>query len=193
MEDTTAFQDAFVFEGSKVIHRVCNALESVQAEYGDFHTISGLGAVSKQICEKLKEKQSEPGRVKVDGHKKKDYIGRVFVIDRTMDLLSPLMTQLTYEGIIDERIGIEGGFVDVPNDVTSTTNDFAEELGKEVDTARKRLPLFDSDEFYRNIRDLNFGEVLSNFKILVKANRVSKVGNNISFKNVLFSKALLHL
>lgn len=34
-------------------------------------------------------------------------IDRVLVIDRSIDLLTPLLTQLTYEGLIDEKYGIE--------------------------------------------------------------------------------------
>jgi len=33
-------------------------------------------------------------------------IDRLLVIDRTTDPISPLVTQLTYEGLIDEAFGI---------------------------------------------------------------------------------------
>ena len=36
-------------------------------------------------------------------------IDRLLVIDRTTDPISPLVTQLTYEGLIDEAYGITNG------------------------------------------------------------------------------------
>lgn len=36
-------------------------------------------------------------------------IDRLIIIDRTVDLLSPLVTQLTYEGLIDEVYNIKNG------------------------------------------------------------------------------------
>ena len=33
-------------------------------------------------------------------------IDNLFIIDRTVDLLTPMLTQLTYEGLIDEMYGI---------------------------------------------------------------------------------------
>ena len=35
----------------------------------------------------------------------------VILLDRNVDLLSPLLTQLTYEGLLDELFGIQNGAV----------------------------------------------------------------------------------
>lgn len=38
-------------------------------------------------------------------------IGRVILIDREVDLVTPMMTQITFEGLIDEVTGIRHGSV----------------------------------------------------------------------------------
>lgn len=41
-----------------------------------------------------------------DADEEHSQIDRLLIIDRTTDLISPLTTQLTYEGLIDEIFGI---------------------------------------------------------------------------------------
>ena len=38
----------------------------------------------------------------------------IVLIDRDVDMVTPLCTQLTYEGLIDEILGIEKGAVAIP-------------------------------------------------------------------------------
>jgi hypothetical protein len=38
-------------------------------------------------------------------------VGRVILIDREVDLVTPVMTQITFEGLIDEVTGIRHGAV----------------------------------------------------------------------------------
>ena len=37
----------------------------------------------------------------------KSQIRRLILIDRTVDLVTPVLSQLTYEGLIDEHIGLK--------------------------------------------------------------------------------------
>ncbi len=46
----------------------------------------------------------------------KPQIDSLVIIDRSVDLLSTLPTQLTYEGLIDELFGISQASVKVPGD-----------------------------------------------------------------------------
>ena len=38
-------------------------------------------------------------------------IDNLIIIDRSVDLITPMMTQLTYEGLVDENFGIKYSFV----------------------------------------------------------------------------------
>ena len=71
----------------------------------------------------------------------KSQIDTLVMIDRAVDLISPLPTQLTYEGLIDEMFGINC------SSVTITEPD------------RKVLPLNSREELYKELRGLNFNAV----------------------------------
>ena len=68
-------------------------------------------------------------------------IDMILLIDREVDMVTPLCTQLTYEGLIDEIIGVQNGSVEVSNDD-----------GKKV-----KARLNSSDALFKELRDLNFG------------------------------------
>ena len=72
----------------------------------------------------------------------------LLLIDRDVDPVTPLCTQLTYEGFIDEAIGIVNGAVDVTND----------------DGVTQKARLNSNDLMFRELRDLNFGRACDALK-----------------------------
>ena len=45
-------------------------------------------------------------------------IDTLLLLDREVDLVTPLITPLTYEGLIDEFIGIQGGCIKIEPHLT---------------------------------------------------------------------------
>ena len=66
-------------------------------------------------------------------------IDTMVIMDREVDLISPLPTQLTYEGLIDEMYGIQCASVRLPED--------------------KTVPLSSQEDLYKELRGLNFNAV----------------------------------
>lgn len=66
-------------------------------------------------------------------------IDTLVLLDRAVDLISPLPTQLTYEGLIDEMFGIQCASVRLPED--------------------KTVPLSSQEDLYQELRGLNFNAV----------------------------------
>ena len=79
-------------------------------------------------------------------------ISHLLVFDRDADYVTPLMTQLTYEGALDDHFGIQAGVVEFPGKVVGQ------------DTPRK-VPLNSKDTIYDNIRNKHFASV-SNYLIM---------------------------
>ncbi|ROT67130.1 putative vacuolar protein sorting-associated protein 33B-like [Penaeus vannamei] len=73
-------------------------------------------------------------------------IGHLFVFDRDADLVTPLLSQLTYEGALDEHFGIRAGVVELPKEVA----------GPDAPT---KLPINARDTIYDNIRNRHFAGV----------------------------------
>ena len=94
-----------MYNDSTYIFHIAKSIMTLQQLYGIIPNIYGKGKFAKQIAEQLlrmrKEatsQQSEPQFSKIDN---------LILIDRSVDFITPMMTQLTYEGLVDENIGIK--------------------------------------------------------------------------------------
>ena len=47
----------------------------------------------------------------------------MIILDRSVDFITPLLRQITYEGLIDEFFGINGNFVRVPSSLYEETKE----------------------------------------------------------------------
>lgn len=80
---------------------------TIQQEFGVIPRVSGKGQGAKVVWElmnKMFREQTSRGEKKV--FSQPSQIDHLLLIDRSVDLLTPLATQLTYEGLIDELFGI---------------------------------------------------------------------------------------
>ncbi|KAL7493075.1 hypothetical protein ACHAWT_002195 [Skeletonema menzelii] len=106
-----------------------------------------------------------------DNGSKQPPIQALLVIDRKIDLVTPMLTPLTYEGLIDDVLQIQvGGCVSVkksivePDDQTEQQNQRARGYDTKNDS-KVLLPLNDSDPLYTEVRDKHvevFGSFLQN-------------------------------
>ncbi len=46
----------------------------------------------------------------------------MIILDRSIDFLTPLLRQITYEGLVDEFYGINGGVVRIPSSLLDDGN-----------------------------------------------------------------------
>ncbi|KAJ3039774.1 hypothetical protein HDV00_011901 [Rhizophlyctis rosea] len=86
-------------------------------------------------------------------------IDSLVIIERTVDLITPMCTQLTYEGLIDEVFRIKSTFVELdpaivgqPTPPSTSTSTAAQPQP----TKPKKVPLNSTDKLYAQLRDLNF-------------------------------------
>jgi hypothetical protein len=69
-------------------------------------------AAVRDICIKMRKERPPPAPGAAGaGAGGPGRIGRLFLIDREVDLVTPMMTQITFEGLIDEVTGIRHGSV----------------------------------------------------------------------------------
>lgn len=86
----------------------------------------------------------------------------MLLIDRAVDLISPLATQLTYEGLIDEIYGINNTTANFPAEKFQSSE---ERVSESLAEDKKQIVLNSTDKLFADIRDKNFnavGSVLSN-------------------------------
>ncbi|KAB0357052.1 hypothetical protein FD754_001208 [Muntiacus muntjak] len=104
MESEGAFKECYLESDQTSLYHAAKGLMTLQALYGTIPQIFGKGECARQVANMMI-------RMKREFTGSQNSIFPVFdnllLLDRNVDLLSPLATQLTYEGLIDEIYGIQ--------------------------------------------------------------------------------------
>ncbi|KAG6932954.1 VPS33A, CORVET/HOPS core subunit [Chelydra serpentina] len=167
MESESAFKECYLENDQTSLYHAAKGLMTLQALYGTIPQIFGKGDCARHVANMMiRMKREFPGG--------QNSIFPVFdtllLLDRNVDLLSPLATQLTYEGLIDEIYGIQNTYVKLPPEKFLPKKQG--EGGKDLPTEPKKLQLNSAEELYAEIRDKNFnavGSVLSKKAKIISA------------------------
>ncbi|CAL9708472.1 unnamed protein product [Knipowitschia caucasica] len=154
MEYESAFRECYLENDQTSLYHTAKGLMTLQALYGSIPQIYGKGECARNVANMML-------RMKREFAGSQNQILPVFdtllLLDRNVDLLTPLATQLTYEGLIDEVYGINNGYVKLPPEKFSQKKQG--EASKDLPTEHKKLQLNSAEELYAEIRDKNFNAV----------------------------------
>jgi len=89
------------------LYRVAQAIVSLEDLYGRIGRVTGKGPVVKQVWELVSKICLEPRKANSKANRNYKTIDHLVLIDRSVDLMTPMATQLTFEGLIDELFGID--------------------------------------------------------------------------------------
>lgn len=89
------------------LYQVARAIVMLEDIYGRIDHVSGKGHAVKQVWDLVTKISLEPRRPDSKANRNFSTIDQLILIDRSVDLLTPMVTQLTYEGLIDELFGID--------------------------------------------------------------------------------------
>lgn len=89
------------------LYQVAQAIMLIQNTYGPIQRVWGKGTAAKHTWDLVTRLQRENGLNENRTHQR-SCIDQMLLIDRSVDQISPLATQLTYEGLIDEIFGKTG-------------------------------------------------------------------------------------
>ncbi|KKA29976.1 hypothetical protein TD95_002980 [Thielaviopsis punctulata] len=183
LELDDAFQDLYLAKDVTPLFLLSRALMEIQQSHGLFPRVIGKGDNAKRVAEILDRMRQEALASENPSDKTRPRLvpstnmESVIIIDREVDFVTPLLTQLTYEGLLDEVFGINNNQAKVDTTV----------VGAQAPTAagaqapRKRaIQLDSSDKLYDQLRDANFAIVGS---LLNKvARRLQKVQKDYEVK-----------
>ncbi|KAJ2742854.1 Vacuolar protein-sorting-associated protein 33 [Coemansia sp. BCRC 34301] len=174
LELPSTFKELYLDGDFSSIQHVARAIMRLQGLYGFFPRIVGKGDYAQVLADSLARMRLELVSGGVSGPSSSvlamsTVFDSLVIIDRAVDMVTPLLTQLTYEGLISEVYGISNGSVTlggvgapmtsatapsaVPGASGSGTSD-TQGAGK-----RRRIMLNDNDIIYREIRGMNFAGV----------------------------------
>ena len=136
-----------------------------QHTYGLFPRIIGKGDYAHRLMELLLRMRSEAAAEEANpsrlGMLPSANIDSLIIVDRGVDLATPLMTQLTYEGLIDEHFGIKDSQAEIDSSIVGSAPG-TKQLGKDVlsqQSSKRKIQLDSSDKLYSQLRDTNFAIV----------------------------------
>eukprot|EP01012_Entosiphon_sulcatum_P040779 TRINITY_DN5449_c0_g1_i1.p1 TRINITY_DN5449_c0_g1~~TRINITY_DN5449_c0_g1_i1.p1 ORF type:complete len:616 (+),score=132.33 TRINITY_DN5449_c0_g1_i1:1510-3357(+) len=162
MELDTGFRECYLDGDCSSLYYIARAIMKMQAMFGVIPKLHAKGRCAKQVTDVLRRMRQELGDKDggLGASTTPPEIHAAFLIDRDVDLISPLVTQLTYEGLIDEFWGINAGMFEPPFEVVPQAPPPAAAGGKPAPpppAAKKiRLLLNSNDTVFAEIRDRNF-------------------------------------
>ncbi|KAF5384914.1 hypothetical protein D9615_001128 [Tricholomella constricta] len=190
LENDSAFKDLWVDGDETVIYDSAQALTTFQKLYGLFPRIVGKGDGAARLATLLTREtptssnSSSPDTLLTPSEKTDSLI----VLDRRVDMITPLLTQLTYEGLIDELMGIKNSPTAAsaagPSTTAPTANPPVPSLKK--DAKKKHHLTTTTDPLFEELRDVNFSAVGR------KLNRVARQLDE-DYKTNLQSKTVAQL
>jgi len=157
LERPNIFADFHLKNDPTCLYEMARAMMALQALYGFAPTVYGKGDAAKKLFEYMQGMKKELAGVECN-----DTISQldtIIILDRKVDMITPFLTQLTYEGLIDEFFTIKNSTVRLPGE--RFAQDQPEASGATSDSMNtvKQLPLNSKDELYTELRDKNFNAV----------------------------------
>ncbi|ORX89440.1 vacuolar protein sorting-associated protein 33A [Basidiobolus meristosporus CBS 931.73] len=165
LELDNSFKELYLDGDNTSIYYVARAIMRLQSVYGFFPRIIGKGDCAKLLSDMLLRMRREMAiddPLVTQSMSISSNIDSLVIVDRASDLVTPLCTQLTYEGLVDEYFGIKNTFVEVDAAVApSSPNPAGSSSGaaNPPTNKKKKVPLNSSDKLFSEIRDMNFAVV----------------------------------
>ncbi|TKA57381.1 hypothetical protein B0A53_00610 [Rhodotorula sp. CCFEE 5036] len=148
------------------IYDLAKSIMTLQRAFGPIPRIIGKGDSARRLVDLLKRFRTEqPSSVAHGAPLANGVIDSMVVIDRQVDMVSALCTQLTYEGLVDEVVGIKHSHIDVDPDLLNppppASTSTPTQASMNLPTPRKRKHLLSSstDQLFADLRDQNFAVV----------------------------------
>ncbi|ELT89435.1 hypothetical protein CAPTEDRAFT_101629 [Capitella teleta] len=157
MEMDLSYRDCVLNDDWTSLYHAAKALMTLQALYGIIPNIQGKGPCAKHVVEMMLRMRREMAGQEPQIMAQIDHL---LIIDRSTDPLTPLLSQLTYEGLIDEIFGINNTTVKLPGEKFAPQGKGGDEAAENITTTEpKKFILNSTEELFAELRDRNFNAV----------------------------------
>ena len=167
LERFETFESIYIEKDLTILHSIAKSIILLEEVYGPIQVIHGKGHHSQMVWElfhRLKELINPQQRSRADG----SGITELIIFDRQCDFITPLFSQLTYEGILDDVIHIQSGHIHISKEIT----------GKKQDT---KVVVNTKDPVFGVIRSLYFSSVPNTLSAITKGLKARYTeGKNLS-------------
>ncbi|KAI5852520.1 Sec1-like protein [Morchella snyderi] len=171
LELEDSFEELYLRKDYTSIFYSARALMGIQRRYGLFPRIIGKGDCAKRLADALIRMRGEEDASDTNlfALTPSSILGELIVVDRESDMVTPLLTQLTYEGLIDETIGIHNSKIELDAALVgppqqqqgAATSSSSSSAAAPASSSKQKRPvlLSSEDKLFENLRDTNFAIV----------------------------------
>lgn len=173
LERETAFEDLYLNGDRCPIFLASRALMQIQQRHGLFPRILGKGDNARKLANLLTRARKELDADEANTtytNMPSTNIDSLIIIDRDVDFATVLLTQLTYEGLIDELVGIKNNKAEVDSSILGPASQSRPSQAGIPSTSvasaiparqslKQTIQLDSSDSLYTQLRSSNFALV----------------------------------
>ncbi|KAK5579940.1 hypothetical protein RB653_009629 [Dictyostelium firmibasis] len=150
----------YLLDGDRTsLFHVAKSLMKLQAMFGTIPIVKGKGHCSRLVMDMIVRMRKEMGEECTVPPE----IDSLILLDRDIDTITPMCTQLTYEGLIDEIFTINNNAVFLNEDIVvppqnqqSAPASAPSSASPPAQIKKVPFPLHSNDKVYSEIRDTNF-------------------------------------
>ncbi|XP_024969403.1 vacuolar protein-sorting-associated protein 33 homolog [Cynara cardunculus var. scolymus] len=128
---------------------IAKAIHKLEFSFGLIPNVRAKGKASVRVADMLNRMQAEEPVNSTDMGVPE--INTLIILDRELDMVTPMCSQLTYEGLMDEFLHINNGAVEIDASIMGAN---------QQDGKKMKVPLNSTDKLFRETRDLNFEVVV---------------------------------
>ncbi|PIA46130.1 hypothetical protein AQUCO_01600416v1 [Aquilegia coerulea] len=146
-----AYRDFHVDGDASSLWHIAKSIHKLESSFGVIPNVRAKGKASVRVADILDRMQVEDPIISSDVGPPE--INTLILLDREVDMVTPMCSQLTYEGLLDEFLRVRNGSVEIDSSI----------MGAQQEGKKTKVPLNSSDKLFKEIRDLNFevvGQVL---------------------------------
>jgi hypothetical protein len=160
------FARCFIDNDLTDVYTIARSLCKLEIVLGAPRRVFTVGSIAESVYDLLEQQKAQIGE---SNRNPDSTFFDLFIIDRTADLVTPLLTQMTYGGLIDEKFNVSYGYLDLPGDYPPN----------QLLPADRRLLLSDeADEVYWKARGLPVLDALDHILSLIQEIKDIKVKLN---------------
>ncbi|CAI5746919.1 unnamed protein product [Peronospora destructor] len=151
LELDSCFKEFYVDGDKSNLHTVAASLIKLQTVFGMIPHVKYKGMMAKVIYQMMAHFRREQDVAGNPIGVLDPEIDTLVLIDRNVDLVTPMCSPMTYEGLLDEILGITHGFITVDSELIA--DDDGPNSGNANRPAQVSVPLNSNDKLYAEVRD----------------------------------------
>ena len=154
LERFDSFRNLYVEKDFTILHSIAKSLVNIEKIYGCIPVVFWKGEYAKMVWELFLELNKGDSSLSTSSNGTTG-ISEIILLDRSCDFVTPLCSQLTYEGILDDVVHIQSGHVLISKTITGKDND-------------SKVVVNSKDPVFGVIRSLHFSSVPPTLSAITK-------------------------